>query len=282
MNYKKYIVVAVLIIVGIASGIFGYSLTKDKNAPYIEKGDLIFEVTESEEDEDSTVSTTEATTTQTTTETATETTTETTSNTTTEATDYITDELTTYKPTTYNKPTNQETADPTDIHQGGFFIVRDTPASAGLVIRRSDSSESEQVGILQENDIVRAVSDYSSLDNGYTYIETLTGLRGMVLARYLHPYNPYENDSRPYSDYIKNINVRVSYDTPDNLGLNLRREASSSSELLCVVEEGAVLKVLEDYSPDNNGYIYVGYDHPHAGNYYTGWVLIKYMEYYGV
>lgn len=70
----------------------------------------------------------------------------------------------------------------------------------------------------------------------------------------------------------------VSSSTPKHAGLNMRADASSDSELLCLIKEGEVLDILS-FDNITNGYVYVGYDHPHAGSYYIGWVLNSYLIY---
>lgn len=168
-----------------------------------------------------------------------------------------------------------------DIRADGYFMIKNTPDKAGLSVRSTDSSSSTRLEIAGEGTVVRAINDYSSLDNGYVYVETSSGVRGWVLADYLYAYNPYSG-SYSYNNFIKGVKVRVSYNTPSHAGLNMRSAPTSSSEKLTLVSEGAVLDVLMNYSSNESDYIYVGYDHPHAGTYYTGWVLVKYLEYYGV
>ena len=180
-----------------------------------------------------------------------------------------------------NAQQGSDTADPYNIHQNGYYIIKNTPDGAGLSVREASSSSSTRLEIAKEGTVVKAKNDYSSLDNGYVWVTTSTNTDGWVLASYLYPFNPYADDLYSYTAYIKGVKVRVSYDTPYHAGLNMRSAPSSTSDKITLVEEGVVLDVMKNYSDNDNGYIYVGYDHPHAGEYYYGWVLAEYLEYYG-
>lgn len=185
------------------------------------------------------------------------------------------------QPTAATTTEKKEDHSPYWIFEGGYFKVKHTPDGAGVVLRAADSSSSEKKGIIKEGHVVRALSDYSSLDNGYIYVYSEdVGSSGWVMASYLYPYNPYPTNIS-YNEFTNDMYARVCFNTPAHAGINMRAATNSSSERLCLLSEGTVIEILEPYSEGNNGYIYVGYDHPHAGEYFKGWVLANYLEYYG-
>lgn len=185
------------------------------------------------------------------------------------------------QPTTAGTTQKKEAHDPYWICEGGYFKVKYTPDGAGVVLRDGYSSSAEKISVLKEGSVVRALSDYSSLDNGYIYVYSEDAQStGCVLASYLYPYNPYPTNIT-YKDFTGDMYARVCFSTPGHAGINMRAETNSSSERLCLLTEGNIIEILEPYSKDNNAYIYVGYNHPHAGEYYKGWVLADYLEYYG-
>lgn len=172
--------------------------------------------------------------------------------------------------------------DPYQLHADGYYIVANTPDGKGLNVYNylpSESIESRVINHINDGDVVLVLTDYSSLDDGYVYI--LSEIGGWVEANFLHPYNPYESHGYTYKDVKRGMLCRVKFSTPDHAGLNMRAQTNSESELLCLLTEGTVLDVLDEYDPSNHGYIKVGYNHPHAGEYFEGWILAEYIDYYG-
>jgi len=167
-----------------------------------------------------------------------------------------------------------------NIRGGGYFVIKNTPAGAGVVMRYSPDPQSEKLGIVEEGGIVKALNDYSSLDNGYVWV-CVDDIYCWVMADYMYPCNPFVDDGYSYEDLSADMYGRVCFATPDHAGINMRESPNSTSEKIDVLFEGTVIDILGDYNPANNGYIFVGYDHPHAGEYYTGWVMASYIEFYG-
>lgn len=186
-----------------------------------------------------------------------------------------------YSPTDYEEPVEStELADPQDVHKNGYYIIKNTPDGAGLSVRRIADSSSERLEIAAEGTIVKAIEEFHSLDNGYVKVETSTGVTGNVLAAYLYPYNPFD-DSVPYSEYTIGEYVRVSYDLYDDASVPLYRAASSDSEIVTHLPEGAILSIQMSYSEDYDGYLCVEYMHPSLGSNCTGWIPVEHVDYYG-
>ncbi len=173
---------------------------------------------------------------------------------------------------TENEPEYTETV----LTDNSFYIVSDTPSGAGVVMRSKASSTSDNLGVLPEGSRVYVFSDHSSNKTGYVRVrtaDTQADMHGYVLKRYL----------RFESVFVQNVPLAgsqtkyISFATPSHDGINLRAEPNSKSEKLCLLSEGERVTVLENYDPQNNGYIKVAYDHPHAGEVYEGWVLAQYL-----
>lgn len=141
-----------------------------------------------------------------------------------------------------------------------------------------DETVGPVIAHVYEGDVVVAVADYSTLDGDFVRVEA-DGTKGWMIKDYLESYNPYENID--VTSFKKGMTVRVCYDTPSSAGINIRKQATSYSEKLCTIAEGTVIEVAKDYSASDNGYVFIRYDHPHAGTVYEGWVLEQYLEYYG-
>lgn len=164
-----------------------------------------------------------------------------------------------------------------DIEGDKFYIVYNTPGKAGLVMRDAPSQNSEKLGVAPEGTRVYVYSDDTSNNTGY--------VRVMVSFEYydvncyvLKDYLKYDSEGFYGEDGNGNMkNAHVSYNTPNNAGLNLREEADSSSELICVIESGENVKIADGKIV--NGYVRVFYDHPHAGHTYEGWLLKQYLVY---
>lgn len=169
---------------------------------------------------------------------------------------------------------------PANIHTYGTYIVKNSPSKAGLVVRKSDSSSSAKICTIPEGTEVIAMAEYSSLDNGYAFVYVPDyDVDGWVLASYLAPA-PSVKPNFSYKNFVIGMLARVRFDTPSHAGINMRSGPSSSYSKLCTVPEGTILEIAASYYSGNNGYIKVKYDHPHAGEVMTGWVLASYLEYY--
>ncbi len=161
------------------------------------------------------------------------------------------------------------------IEGDNFYIVENTPDNAGLVMRDAPTPNSDKLGVVPEGARVYVYSDDESNNTGYVRVlvsEKFRDVHCYVLRDYLR-----HDSSGFYSDSDNAKNAHVSYNTPNNAGLNLREEASSSSELICVIESGENVKIADGKIV--NGYVRVFYDHPHAGDVYEGWLLEKYLIY---
>ena len=89
-----------------------------------------------------------------------------------------------------------------------------------------------------------------------------------------------EHKAYTYEELEYGMLGRVCYSTPDHAGLNLRSGTNSTSELVLLLHEGTVVEILGSYDSANHGYIRVGC---YSGSeYYEGWILARYIEYYGV
>lgn len=89
-----------------------------------------------------------------------------------------------------------------------------------------------------------------------------------------------ENKVYTYEELEYGMLGRVCYSTPDHAGLNLRSETNSTSDLVLLLHEGSIVEILGSYDSSNHGYIRVGYSS--GTEYYEGWILARYIEYYGV
>lgn len=145
-------------------------------------------------------------------------------------------------------------------------ITYDTPSHAGVNLRVYPSDDSEKIMVLPEGTKVirvNAANEESNakyikvvaLVNGKTYI-------GYVMQRYVSTFTGAAYD------------WRISYDTPDNLGVVLRAGDSGDSEKIMVVPEGT--KVLVVNNVDEGAYwpVKVFYN----GEIYSGYVLGRYVE----
>lgn len=93
-----------------------------------------------------------------------------------------------------------------------------------------------------------------------------------------------ENDSRTQSeantdtwqdlsdDKTSKYSCTVSFATPGHAGLNLREKPLSTSELICLIPEGAAVTV---FGQESNGYVFVNYYL--QGRQYSGWLLKSYL-----
>lgn len=164
-----------------------------------------------------------------------------------------------------------------DIEGDKFYIVYNTPGKAGLVMRDAPSKDSEKLGVAPEGTRVYVYSDDTSNNTGYVRVLVSFELYD-VNCYVLKDYLKYDSEGfYGEADSGNKKNAHVSYNTPNNAGLNLREEASSSSELICVIESGENVRIADGKIV--NGYIRVFYDHPHAGDVYEGWLLEKYLIY---
>lgn len=167
------------------------------------------------------------------------------------------------------------TQDPYNVHTYGTYT-----ATTSLTVRKSASSSSAKICSIAKGTEVIAMSEYSSLDNGYAYVYIPDyEVYGWVLASYLAPA-PSVKPGFSYKNFTIGMLARVKFNTPSHAGINMRSGPSSSYSKLCTLPEGAIIEIAGSYYSGNNGYIKVTYDHPHAGEVMTGWVLASYLEYY--
>lgn len=175
-----------------------------------------------------------------------------------------------------------ETHDPYDIHADAHFLIANTPAGAGVVMRDLPDPSGTNLGTINEGSVVTAINGYSSMDNGYVWVSFKDrGINGWVLAQYMYPTNPYSDYGYSGESLTETMHGRVCFSTPADAGINMRAQPAAQSDLLTTLHEGTVVDILQSYDPSNNGYIKIGYDHPQAGEYYNGWVLASYIEFYG-
>ena len=157
------------------------------------------------------------------------------------------------------------------------YIVSDTPASAGLVMRSLATSSSEKLGVLPEGTKVIVLSDDNSNHTGYVRVVALVE----PMDRYCYVMKTYLKFDSLYAINSSSDEecMYVSYNTPEHLGLNMRESPYSSSDLVCLINEGTRVSITEPYNDKNNGYIKVSYSHPSAGENFVGWLLYDYLVY---
>lgn len=192
--------------------------------------------------------------------------------------------------TAYHPP--RTTRNERTFYQGSYYYPVNTPSKAGLVLRSGPSSSYTKLGVIQEYEVVSIVG--TGTEGGYINVYAVDrDTYGWVLADYLSYYGNYyqtPTTRQPTTRYTTteaatrfypttasvNCSYRyVSYDTPSDAGINLRRSASSSSELLCTIKEGETVVV---YFPMSEGdYIEISYTNPSTGITYYGWALKKYI-----
>ena len=175
------------------------------------------------------------------------------------------------------------------IFANGYYSIENTPSGAGVVLRQYSYPTSEKLCVIGEHELVRSVCGYSSLDNGYVWVTydkdgSGTTMSGWVLAQYMYPANPFVNERVAPEQYRTGMRARVSFDTPFDAGINMRIAPEVPSQIVCTIDEGMIVDIVRDYDEFGewaSGYIMVGIDYPGAGEYYEGFALVEYLEYYG-
>ncbi len=177
------------------------------------------------------------------------------------------------------------------FYQGSYYYPIKTPSRAGLVLRSGPSSSYTKLGVIQEHEVVSIVG--TRIEGGYINVYAVDrNTYGWVLADYLSYYGNYyqppttkhttryttTNPTTRFYPTTASVNCSyryVSYNTPSHAGINLRKSASSSSELLCTIKEGETVVV---YFPMSEGdYIEISYTNPSTGITYYGWAMKKYI-----
>ncbi len=168
---------------------------------------------------------------------------------------------------------------------GSYYFPLNTPSKAGLVLRSGPSSSSVKLGVISEYEIVSIANE--QVNSGYVYVYVVDrNAYGWVLADYLAYYgNYYQPTTAPvtatttrYYPTTASVNCSygyVTYDTPSDAGINLRKNASSSSELLCTIKEGETVVVC--FPMSNDDYIEISYTNPTTGVTHYGWAMRKYI-----
>lgn len=175
-----------------------------------------------------------------------------------------------------NSYANTDTSDnQTVLRDNCFYTVSGTPDSAGLVMRSAASSTSDKLGVLPEGSRVYVYSDDASNKTGYVRVLATVGngdLHCYVLKQYLEFESVFTANEASDESVVR----YVSFSTPDHAGINLRAEPSAASELICTIYEGERVEIVKGEA-SVNGYVKIVYAHPHAGDYFYGWVLEKHL-----
>lgn len=169
-----------------------------------------------------------------------------------------------------------------DIHYDGYFVIGQTPAAKGAPLLQYIDDPSNVTCILAEGQLVKARGSYSPTCYGYVSVSVAEGnIIGWVQAIYLYPVNPFKNSSFDGKNLNEDMVARVTFDTPDDAGVNFRQAPSSGAKLHMILHEGAIVEVMDSYRPSNNEYLQIRYAEPVSGEYLSGWVLARYLEFYG-
>ena len=145
-------------------------------------------------------------------------------------------------------------------------ITYDTPSHAGVNLRVSPTDDSAKIVVLPEGTKViriNAANESSNskyirvvaLYNGNTYV-------GYVMQRYVSTFTG------------ASYNSRISYNTPDHLGVVLRAGDSGNSQKIMVVPEGTQVMVVNNVDEGAYWPVKVFYN----GEIYSGYVLGEYVE----
>lgn len=169
---------------------------------------------------------------------------------------------------------------------GSHVIVNsNTPAHAGLVVRGSPSSQegSAKLGVIPEGEVLMALGETSGRYVKVRVYPTSSTrfYEGWVLGEYLSlTTREFETFAAPlydvsggdYSSYSPNDSI--SYTTPSHAGVVMRSEATSLSEKLGVLKEGAPVYA---FGATDNGYVNV-IAYPGTDQAYEGWILEMYLQ----
>ena len=187
------------------------------------------------------------------------------------------------KPTrNYELSNPDEPHDIYDIHYDGYFVIGQTPAAKGAPLLQYIDDPNYVSCILGEGQLVKARGSYSPTCYGYVSVSVAEGnIIGWVQAIYLYPVNPFKNSSFDGKNLNEDMVARVTFDTPDDAGVNFRQAPSSGAKLHMILHEGAIVEVMDSYRPSNNEYLQIRYAEPVSGEYLSGWVLARYLEFYG-
>lgn len=164
------------------------------------------------------------------------------------------------------------------------FVSYNTPGHAGVNLRANNDAGSRVLVTLPEGTWVTLVETTTVFGDSYVGVSVnLDGkyYTGYILAKYIsgvggigddgrgdEPDDGARNDSDGSSGYY------ISYNTPEDKGVNIRSKASSYSDLIVTLPEGTDLVFAELH--DANDYCFVGaYLN---GQYYEGYVLTKYID----
>lgn len=190
----------------------------------------------------------------------------------------------------------EDTENKNNIFAGNIYKIKNTPSGKGAKIMKKPADGAEVITILSEGETVYCLKNYDAEDKGYALIYKDEAC--YIKADYLEIQISQDNGntqvpsagkpapSNPVSgnggkNLYAGMTARIKNNTPANAGINLREKPTNKSGLIATLEEGSYLDIIESYSPDNNGYIYVGTVIYGTGTYEYGWVMADYLSYCG-
>lgn len=174
-----------------------------------------------------------------------------------------------------------QTAYPFTAGSHGYVAYR-TPAHAGVNLRKYNDVNSVIIITLAEGTWVTLAETRTVYGDGYVKVTTsINGVNytGYILAKYIDGIGGLGDDGRgdDYEGYLDSYYNRseyfVSYNTPSHAGINIRTKATSYSEVLITLPEGASLDYVDLQNANDYCYVETFYN----GNYYRGYVLTKYI-----
>lgn len=174
-----------------------------------------------------------------------------------------------------------QTAYPFTAGSGGYVAFY-TPGHAGVNLRRYNDVNSVIIITLPEGTWVTIEETTTVYGDGYVKVSTLVNGKtytGYILAKYINGVGGLGDDGKgddeyydSYGNYDDMSDLYVSYNTPDHLGVNVRTEATSLSDIIVTLPEGTSLAVVD---AENSDYSYI--EAYYNCNYYRGYILSRYI-----
>ncbi len=162
--------------------------------------------------------------------------------------------------------TRYETTQPQEAvsFAGTGYVSFDTPGHAGVNFRQESSASSASLGVLAEGTRLQYTNRTQS---GYIYCYA-NGVYGWILSAYVETESETNATQESAGAFVGT--GYVSYNTPNDAGVNFRQEPSAYAVGLGVLKEGTQVRYTDK---TQNGYTYC-----YANGAY-GWILTAYLAY---